>query len=120
MAKKLAGKCNSDGESMWLDAGYVGTEQDIISENMSPIICEKGYKNKPLTEEQKKSNREKSKVRCLVEHTFGFMEQTMCGLVFRGVGMVRAKACVAMTNLVYNMCRLVQIKRYHAEWIVEC
>ena len=43
----------------------------------------------------------------------------MCGLVFRGVGMVRAKACIAMTNLVYNMCRLVQIKRYHAEWIVE-
>ena len=119
MAKKLAGKCNGNGESMWLDAGYVGTDQDIISENMDPIICEKGYKNKPLTDDQKKSNREKSKVRCLVEHTFGFMEQTMCGLVFRGVGMVRAKACIAMTNLVYNMCRLAQINRYYAEWIVE-
>lgn len=117
MAKKLAGKCNGSGETMWLDAGYVGTAPDIISKNMTPIICEKGYRNKPLTDEQKKSNREKSKVRCLVEHTFGFMEQTMGGLVFRGVGMVRAKACIAMTNLVYNMCRLAQINRYHAEWI---
>ncbi len=32
----------------------------------------------------------------------GFMEQTMGGLVFRGVGMVRAKANIALTNLVYN------------------
>ncbi len=42
----------------------------------------------------------------------GFMEQTMGGLVLRGVGMVRAKANIALTNLVYNMCRLVQIKKY--------
>jgi len=26
--------------------------------------------------------------------------------------MVRAKANIALTNLVYNMCRLVQIKKY--------
>lgn len=47
-----------------------------------------------------------------------FMEQTAGGLVFRGVGMVRAKANIALTNLVYNICRLVQIKKYHTEWIV--
>ncbi len=46
------------------------------------------------------------------------MEQTMGGLVFRGVGIVRAKANIAPTNLMYNMCRLVQIQRYHHDWIV--
>ena len=66
----------------------------------------------PLTEEQKERNRQKSKVRSRVEHVFGFMEQTMGGLIFRGVGMMRAKANIALTNLVYNMCRLVQIKKY--------
>ena len=76
------------GEQAWLDAGYAGME------------------------EQKERNRQKSKVRSRVEHVFGFMEQTMGGLVFRGVGMVRAKANIALTNLVYNMCRLVQIKKY--------
>ncbi len=40
------------------------------------------------------------------------MEQTMGGLIFRGVGLIRAKANIALTNLVYNMCRLVQIKKY--------
>ena len=117
MARKLAEKCDGNGEDMWLDAGYIGTELDILSAKLNPIICEKGYRNKPLTDEQKKSNREKSKVRALVEHTFGFMEQTMKGLVFRGVGIVRAKANIAMTNLVYNMCRLEQVTRFHSEWI---
>lgn len=117
MAGRLTGRCGARGEDVWLDAGYVGTEGDVKGNGMNPIICEKGYRGHPLTESQKESNREKSKVRCRVEHVFGFMEQTMGGLVFRGVGLVRAAANVAMTNLVYNMCRLAQIVRYHKEWI---
>ena len=80
-------------------------------------MCERPYRGHPLTEEQRQGNRAKSKVRCRIEHVFGFMEQTMGGLVFRGVGLVRAAANVALTNLVYNMCRFTQIVRYHAEWI---
>ncbi|MFR9552558.1 MAG: transposase, partial [Rikenellaceae bacterium] len=45
----------------------------------------------PLTDEQKASNREKSKIRARVEHVFGFMEQTMQGLHLRSVGLERAK-----------------------------
>ena len=41
----------------------------------------------------------------------------MHGLIFRGVGIVRAKANIAMTNLVYNMCRLGQVVRLHKDWI---
>lgn len=105
------------GEPAWLDAGYAGMEDVVRSKHMTPIICEKGKKGHPLTDEQKEHNRQKSKVRCRVEHVFGFMEQTMGGLVFRGVGMVRAKANIALTNLVYNMCRLVQIKKYQLNLI---
>ena len=100
------------GEQAWLDAGYAGMEDVVRAKHMTPIICEKGARGHPLTDEQKERNRQKSKVRSRVEHVFGFMEQTMGGLVFRGVGMVRAKANIALTNLVYNMCRLVQIKKY--------
>lgn len=32
-------------------------------------------------------------------------------MVFRGVGLVRAAANVALTNLVYNTCRFTQIVR---------
>ena len=118
MAKKLAGQCDGNGEPMWLDAGYVGTDAVLREEGMIPIICEKGTKGHPLTDEQKKSNREKSKIRVRVEHTFGFIEQTMGGLVFWGVGEIRARAGVALTNFVYNVCRLDQVMRYHPEWIM--
>ena len=68
-----------------------------------------------VNEEQKENNRVKSKTRCRIEHVYGFMEQSMKGLFFRGVGMVRATFYIGFTNLVYNMCRLVQIKRYHPD-----
>ena len=71
-----------------------------------------------VNEEQKENNRVKSKTRCRIEHVCGFMEQSMKGLFFRGVGMVRATFYIGFTNLVYNMCRLVQIKRCHSDWIM--
>ena len=62
---------------------YIGTERDLRAAGMNPIVCEKGYRDHPLTEAQKESNRRKSKVRCRVEHVFGFMVQSLRGLVFR-------------------------------------
>lgn len=117
MAKKRTEGRGAKGEKVWLDAGYVGTEDDLKENGFDPIVCEKGYRGHPMTDAQKESNRVKSRVRSRVEHVFGFMEQTMYGLVFRGVGMARAKANVAMTNLEYNLCRLVQIHKYHKNWI---
>ena len=65
------------GEPAWLDAGYAGMENIVRAKHMTPIICEKGRRGHPLTEEQKERNRQKSKVRSRVEHVFGFMEKTM-------------------------------------------
>ena len=59
---------------------------------MTPVICEKGHRNNPLTEEQKQSNRQKSKTRCRVEHIFGFIEGSMNGSFVRSIGIIRAKA----------------------------
>ena len=105
------------GEMFWLDAGYVGTEDGFANKSVAPVICEKGFRGHPLNDEQKRNNRTKSKVRCRVEHVFGFIERSMGGLIFRGVGIARAKATVAMTNLTYNIARLVQIFKYHKNWI---
>ena len=114
----LIGKCkDKKGEHLLLDSAYVGTEEIITKHELVPEIIEKSYRNTPLTEEQKNSNRNKAKKRCRIEHVFGFMEQSMKGLFFRGIGIARAKFYVGFTNLVYNMCRLVQIKKYHPEFI---
>lgn len=65
----------------------------VVKENgMRPVICEKGYRNHPLTKKQRKRNRKKSKKRCLVEHVFGFIEGAMHGSFVRTIGIVRAAA----------------------------
>ena len=105
------------GQPLYADSGYCGREQEeIISKHgMQPQVCEKGYRNKKLTEEQKVRNREKFKKRCRIEHIFGFMEGSMKGLVVRSVGIVRAAANVLITALVYNVMRYVQIKKLKLE-----
>ena len=102
---------NDKGQDLWLDAGYEGKEDVVRECGMNPIICEKGHKNQPLTEEQKKRNKEKAKCRCLIEHIFGFIEGAMSGSVVRSIGIARARAYTAITCLVYNICRFEQLCR---------
>lgn len=79
---------------------------------MNPIISEKRYRNNPLTDGLKQSNRIQSKTRCRIEHVFGFVEGTMHGSFVRTIGIVRAKAANALINLVYNIFKYVQINIY--------
>ena len=88
--------------TVYADSAYVGQE---VPAQVRAEICEKGYRNHPLTEEQKKTNREKSKIRCRIEHVFGYMTGSMRGITFRGIGRTRADFNIGLTNLVYNMCR---------------
>ena len=113
-SKEAAGLITEEdkGQEVWLDAGYTGLEGALTAKGVKPIICEKGFRNHPLTDSQKLSNKQKSTVRSRVEHVFGFMEQSMRGLIFRCIGIVRAKANIAFTNMVYNICRYSQILRY--------
>lgn len=74
-------------------------------------INERGTQKKPLSEGQKSSNRQKSKVRSRVEHVFAQMRGSMKALYQRCIGMARNEACLKLTNLVYNLLRFEQIKR---------
>lgn len=105
------------GQDLWLDAGYESKDDIVTSKGMKPIICEKGHRNNPLTDEQKQNNRTKSKTRCRIEHIFGFVEGAMNGSLVRSIGMTRAKAANALTNLVYNIFRYVQINIYQPQLI---
>lgn len=58
-----------------------------------------------LTEVEKQQNKEYSKVRCRIEHIFGFMTGSMNGLTLRSIGLPRAKFSIGLTNLIYNMFR---------------
>lgn len=103
-----------DDGTLHADSAYTGeTIETILEENdVKGEICEKGYRNHPLTEAQKKRNQKKSKIRVRVEHIFGFMTNTMKdGLKMRWIGMRRVTAGIGLLNLVYNMARYEQIIR---------
>ncbi len=101
------------GQDFHADSAYTGEDQEkVISKyEMNNLVHEKGYRNKPLTDEQKASNKKKSKTRARVEHVFGFMEQSMKGLVVRSIGITRATGIIGLINLTYNLFRYEQVIR---------
>ncbi len=107
------GDWEDDWQDFYADSAYTGEEQEKVIDKykMKNKVNEKGYRNKPLTDEQKTSNREKSKTRARVEHVFGFMEQSMNGLIVRSVGIVRATGIIGLINLKYNLFRYEQVVR---------
>jgi IS5 family transposase len=108
---------SDEEQTLWADSAYTGEDAESVCENkkVKNQIHEKGYRNKPLTEEQKKSNREKSRYRARVEHVFGFIENSMKGSFIRTIGITRAKAKVGLMNLTYNICRFCQLQNM-ASW----
>jgi len=107
----LTEKDNNQG--LYADSAYTGEKQENIinKKNMINKVHQKGYRNKPLTEEQKTNNKTKSKVRARVEHVFGFMEQSMKGLFLKSVGIIRATGVIGLINLTYNLFRYEQVIR---------
>jgi len=102
-------------EEIYADSAYVGEElhQEIRRKNpeVEIKIHEKGYRNRPLTEEQKQNNRGKSKTRVRVEHVFGHMTNSMHGIFIRGIGIRRAKCAITLKNLAYNLSRYAYLRR---------
>ena len=102
-----------EDQSLHADSAYTGTSQDqtISDHKMINRVCEKGYRNNPLTTVQQSNNRIKSKTRARVEHVFGFMERSMTGLYIWSIGLPRAKGILGLINLTYNIFRYEQLIR---------
>jgi IS5 family transposase len=108
----LLDKEKDGGEPFYADSAYTGESQEKVIKGKEMInrVCEKGYRNKPLTEEQKANNTEKSRFRSRVEHIFGFMEMSMNGMYINSIGIRRAAAIIGLMNLTYNMFRKIQLQ----------
>ena len=102
---------NEQDEVGYADSAYVGKK---LPKHVRNEVCEKGYRNKPLTDEQKENNRRKSKIRCRIEHVFAYMTMSMHGLSVRSIGIERAAFNIGLTNLVYNLCRYSFLSRKEA------
>ena len=117
----LDGDNNSD--EIWADSAYRSAIREAGLDELDYIsqIHEKGTRNHPLTDEQKASNREKSKTRAKVEHVFGAWVTAMGGKLVRRIGVKRVRAHLSLKGLSYNLKRYVfWQKKAEAKLQVEC
>lgn len=100
------------GQPLYADSAYTGEAQEKVINKVGMInrVHEKGYKNRPLTKKQMKSNHKKSKCRARVEHVFGFMEISMKKMYIHSIGKIRAEGIIGLMNLTYNLIRSIQIR----------
>ena len=114
-SKELLGLIDEKDRIINADSAYVGKElHETLIEKYPGIqlnINEKGYRNKPLTDEQKANNREKSRVRARVEHVFGHMTNSFGEIFVRSIGIARAKCQIGLKNLAYNLQRYECLNR---------
>ena len=116
VAPQLIGEADRD-KRLHADAAYSGKPlaKYLAQHGVHNYIHEKGAVNHPLSEDQKQSNRRKSKIRARVEHTFAFMEQSLGSIYNRCIGLVRNAYQIGLMNLAYNLCRSVQLLRVQAK-----
>ena len=111
-SQPMSAMINEKDKAVYADSAYWGSVvAEALPDTVENHIHERGTKKQPLTEEQKASNRIKSKTRCRIEHIFGFMTSSMHGITVRSVGLARAEFNIGLTNLIYNLCRFEFLNR---------
>lgn len=92
------------GRTLFADSAYSGKNLEELTRsfNVTPCVCEKGYANTPLTKLQQKLNH---KIRCHIEHVFGYIETVFKGSFVRSIGLRRATFHSWLTALAYNVFR---------------
>jgi len=112
-SQAVAALAQSGDRVLYADSAYKGAaiHAALQEREVEARINEHGTRNVPLSEAQKLSNKEKSKVRARVEHVFAQMTMSMKALQQRCIGLKRNAACIMLSNLSYNLLRFEQIKR---------
>lgn len=108
---ELLDKREDSGQPLYGDSAYSSKDLEAlyIKKGIISKVNQQGYRNKKITPAQQKENRKKSKIRCRVEHIFGFMENSMNGIFLKYRSLVRNAVGIGMMNLTYNLFRLVQL-----------
>jgi len=96
-----------------VDSGYAGEgfREEIAKKypHITLHVCARAYRNRPLTDEDKESNKNISRTRSRIEHIFGYMTRFMAGITSRVHGIDRVERDVTAKNLAYNLKRYVCI-----------
>jgi transposase, IS5 family len=100
---------DNQSNEIWADSAYrsEALESGLKELDLKSQIHERAYRNHPLTEEQKETNRVKSTVRAKVEHVFGTWVMNLGGKLVRCIGLERVTSQLGLKDLAYNLRRYV-------------
>lgn len=97
---------------VWGDSAYTSQKEQIAraAPNAQDFTNKKGYKNKPLSDEERAKNRTKSKVRARVEHAFRILK---CQF---GMVKLRYRGLSKNANHLFAACALVNLATASRRW----
>ena len=107
----LLDKTNT-ASGVWADTAYrsKANEAYMVQNGFISRVHRKKPKGKPMPEATRRANNAKSKIRSGVEHVFAAQKDRM-DLFIRTIGIARATTKIGMANLVYNIKRLLFLRR---------
>jgi transposase, IS5 family len=107
----LLDKSNT-ASAVWADTAYrsAANEAFLAKNGFVSRIHHKKPKRRPMSAATRQANALKSKVRSRVEHVFATQKDRM-DLFIRTVGIARATTKIGMANLIYNVKRLLFLRR---------
>ena len=103
MEKLLSG----DEQSVWADKAYPKEADKRAARKLGIYygVLDKGKRGHKLSNKQKKRNKQKSRVRASVEHTFGFMRKKLKVTVLSAKNKPRNALRFDMWCIIHNLCR---------------
>ena len=99
-------------KEVYADSAYKSEEHDALlkRKQIKNQILERAYRNKPLSEQQKRNNRARSQTRTVVERTFGVLKQHYGMAQARYLGKARNSARIALMSMAHNIKRGISIQ----------
>jgi IS5 family transposase len=100
---------------VWADTAYksAANEAFLARNGFVSHVHRKKPKGRAMPEAMRRANAAKSQIRCKVEHVFAEQKDRM-GLFVRTIGIARARMKIGLANLVYNIKRLLFLRRVAA------
>lgn len=100
-------------EAVFADSAYKSQKHDQLlkAKDIQNNILQRAYRNKPLTEPQKRHNQFASQVRYVVEQTFGLLKKHYGLAQAKYMGIERNQARLTLTCMAHNLKRAVNIQR---------
>lgn len=110
-SKTFRALVDASDNAVFADSAYRSQEIEnytLVECDCEDFILYKAKTNRPLSEQEKIINRQRSRIRCRVEHVFARLKNFGADFV-RTIGLARATFHNHITNLLYNLDRYRQL-----------